>query len=78
MVVWHMAYFPNGSCPGAAYFDQECATCPHGEEACPVAAIHLIHNYNQQRDEKFRSALSLLVTDDGECQMRKLIIAPPE
>lgn len=69
-----MGYFPNASCPGAARFQAECVTCPHGESPCPILLVHDIYNYTQCDDENFQEALALLVTHDGECQMRKLIV----
>jgi hypothetical protein len=39
-----MAYFSNG-CEGEV-FDNECADCVLGEEACPIAFVQSFYNYD--------------------------------
>ena len=68
-----MGYFPNASCPGALKFQSECDDCLYGQEPCPVALVHLVHNYDQCDDENFQKAMKTLVSDDGTCNMKKLI-----
>lgn len=69
-----MAYFPNGS--AGAVLDEQCENCPLDEKACPTLLVHWEFNYEQVDPEqkKLRSALSMLVNDDGECQTRKLLL----
>lgn len=42
---------------------------------CPIALVQLTYNYDQLKDgnKQLREAMSLLVADDGECQVRKLL-----
>ena len=69
-----MVYFPNGS--SGEVLDIQCADCPLGDGPCPVMGIQMLYNYDQVDDgqEKLREAMSILVTDDGTCQVRKQIL----
>ncbi len=69
-----MAYFSNGS--EGEVLDDQCADCPIGEMMCPVLHVQMFYNYDQvaSGQEKLRRALSLLVNDQGICQMRPLIV----
>lgn len=64
-----MAYFSNGTAGMA--LEEQCARCPWGQEPCEVALVHYEFNYDQvdKGQEKLRQALSILVTDDGTCQI---------
>ncbi len=67
-----MAYFANGT--EGEVLDDQCARCPYGEEPCPIALAHHIHNYDACNNEIARAILSLLVNDDTkDCEMLKLI-----
>lgn len=69
-----MAYFPNGS--SGEVLDRQCWECPLGESACPVLAVQMIYNYDQLNNgqEKLREAVTMLVNNDGICQVRKLML----
>ena len=68
-----MAYFSNGT-EGSIFESKWCGNCVHWE-GCPVWAAHLIHNYDQVKNEQLKSALNMLITttEDGlyadECRM---------
>lgn len=68
-----MAYFPNGA--AGEVLDRQCEECPLGEGACPVLGVQLLYNYDQLEDgqEKLREAMSMLVNDEGVCEVRKQI-----
>lgn len=68
-----MAYFSNAT--EGAILDAQCPNCPGGPQ-CPVALVQLIYNYDQVTagNEKLREAISLLISDDGMCNMRASII----
>lgn len=67
-----MAYFPNGS--SGAILDEQCAACLP-EDPCPIAYVQIEYNYEQCNagQEKLRELLRHLVTDDGQCQMKKYV-----
>lgn len=66
-----MAYFSNGS-EGLDYESQYCDRCIHwtydqatATDGCPVWDAHMLHNYDQNGDEKVKSILDLLIPMDG-------------
>jgi len=69
-----MAYFPNGS--AGEVLDRQCAECPLGNGPCPVLGIQMIFNYDQlsEGNKQLREAMTMLVDDKGECQVRKQIL----
>ena len=77
-----MAYFPNGS--SGDYLDAQCADCPANKNAgsdgpqCPILHVQLLYNYDQldKGQEKLKSAMELLIGEDGNCRMRPLVMAP--
>jgi len=52
-------------------FDAE----PEGKP-CPVVAVQMIYNYDQLKDgnTQLREALTILVSDDGTCKTRELLL----
>ena len=66
-----MAYFSNGS-EGMA-FDEECSTCPIGQEPCPIFLVQIEYNYEACNNEVARSILEKLVADNGTCSMKQLL-----
>ena len=72
-----MAYFPNGT--SGEVLDAQCATCPVGADPdapCPVLLVQLEYNYDQcsKGQEKLKEAMNLLVSEDGECRMKKVMM----
>ena len=69
-----MAYFSNG-CEGEV-LEVQCADCPLGGGPCPVKLIQLLYNYEQLDDgqEKLKDSMSMLVDNEGVCQVRKQIL----
>ncbi len=69
-----MAYFSNGS--EGEYLDNQCAECPLGEVACPVRHVQDNFNYDQvaKGQEKLREAMNLLISPEGKCQLRPLVL----
>lgn len=67
-----MAYFPNGS--SAEVFDRQCFDCAFGEDPCPVWLAQQTGNYKQCGNEDFEKTMNCLVSEDGECQMRKALL----
>ena len=65
-----MAYFPNATAGEA--FDRQCGRCRYGDQPCPIAAVHLLYNYDAVGNETATDILQMLVWDNGECQMFKL------
>ena len=67
-----MAYFPNGA--SGEILDTQCADCPafHAEHACPVLAVQMMFNYDQQKEgnKQLREAMTMLVSDAGLCQVK--------
>lgn len=72
-----MAYFSNGT-EGMVFEDVYCCRCVHYREpddgGCPVWILHLLWNYEQNKDEDKRLALDLLITGNGftepyQCEM---------
>lgn len=64
-----MAYFSNGS--EGSVFDQECAKCKYGQEACPIALVQLTYNYDACNNDVATKILNDLVRNDGTCTMKK-------
>ena len=64
-----MAYFSNGS--EGAVFDQECAECKYGQEACPIALVQMTYNYDACNNDVATKILDDLVKKDGTCEMKK-------
>lgn len=72
-----MGYFSNGT-EGEIYREKHCDHCVHdghGENACAVWGLHLLHNYDQHKNEKLRQSLDMLIPRDkddlgnGQCTM---------
>ena len=82
-----MAYFPNSSadtlteqcydCPLGAGWDNPLQKRLFGDERplrpCPVAFVQLQYNYDQVGNPNLKAAMTLLVNDDGVCEVRKLL-----
>lgn len=75
-----MAYFSNGS--DGQILDSQCEDCPLGygwngvnaeAHQCPTMLVQLMHNYDQLTVPPLRTAMRILVDDDGICQTRKLL-----
>ncbi len=63
-----MAYFPNGE-SGRTFQAAECSDCIHEDgpdhkSGCYVYLVHLLHNYDQLRNEELRKALTILIDDE--------------
>ena len=67
-----MAYFPNGT--SGMVLDEQCAECVLGMVACPIFAVQMLHNYDQNDNEKLRDAMNLLINEAGVCQMRAELV----
>ena len=39
-----MAYFANGT--EGMCFDEQCSRCKYGEDACPIAFVQTMYNYD--------------------------------
>lgn len=82
-----MAYFANSSedvltqqcydCPLGAGWSNPNQKRLFGDERplrpCPVALVQLQYNYDQIDIPKLRAAMTVLVSDQGECEVRKLL-----
>ena len=64
-----MAYFSNGTEGGV--FDIQCAKCKYGQEACPIALVQMVYNYDACNNKTAREILDTLVSNDGVCAMWK-------
>jgi formate hydrogenlyase subunit 6/NADH:ubiquinone oxidoreductase subunit I len=69
-----MAYFSNGS--EGMVFDDQCNKCKYGKEACPIAAVQMLYNYDAVKaenngDKTASLILDALVSDNGTCNMWK-------
>lgn len=62
-----MAYFGN-SCEGNV-FETQCSKCVYGEDACPIALVQIIYNYEACNNKTAREILDTLVKNDGTCAM---------
>ncbi len=84
-----MAYFPNGSsgdvfdeqcadCPlGYGWNDPRQGSLFENErepKPCPVALVQLEFNYKQVGNKDLERAMSVLVKDNGECQVREQLL----
>lgn len=69
-----MAYFANGS--EGEILENQCDTCVHAHDdgVCPISAIQMLFNYEQIDNPDLNAAMSILVDDEGICQMRKALI----
>lgn len=69
-----MVCFPNGS--SGAVLEMQCERCPLGDGSCPVVGIQMLYNYDQLDDgqEKLKDAMSMLVDDQGICQVHKQLM----
>lgn len=80
-----MAYFPNGTagevldaqcadCPlGFGWNDPkqgDLFSVDRWPRSCPVKLVQLQFNYEQCDNSKLRSAMNVLIDDDGVCQVR--------
>ena len=56
-------------------FDATCCECIHEdpEAGCPVALVQMSFNYDQTDNKKLAEALTMLVNEKGECQMKPYI-----
>lgn len=62
-----MAYFPN-STHWEFWAVDNCFKCVHFvDDGCPIDDLHNLYNYDQLDDERLRSALSLLIPEEGPC-----------
>jgi len=71
-----MAYFSNGT--EGMYFDEQCHNCIHGmndEVMCPIVYVQTTYNYDQlnKGNEQLRDAMTYLVDERGDCQMKKVM-----
>jgi hypothetical protein len=69
-----MAYFSNGA--EGEYLQRQCDSCPLGDKCCPVWSVQSLFNYDQMSagQEKLREALTNLVDEKGDCQLRPLLV----
>lgn len=78
-----MGYFSNGT-EGMDYEEHYCHRCIHdGPEegpGCPVWLAHLLHNYEQHKDEQLASVLNILIPrdEDGWNQQCSMFTEPPK
>ncbi len=61
-----MAYFTSDNDFLSA---DECPRCILGEEACTIAMIQSLYNYDQHKNEKVKEILDMLVSQNGGCCM---------
>lgn len=64
-----MAYFANGD-EGDFYESAICKRCAHYKDAdsgdtCPIWMLHLIYNYDQNKDEAVETVLGTLIPRRG-------------
>lgn len=64
-----MAYFSNGS--EGMVFDEECASCKYGTLSCPIALVQIMYNYDACNNKTATNILNTLVSNNGECSMKK-------
>lgn len=64
-----MAYFSNGT--EGECFDVQCSICKYGMGPCPIAAVQQIFNYDAVDNFVATEILSMLVENDGTCEMFK-------
>jgi hypothetical protein len=63
------AYFSNGT--EGEVFDEECAGCIYGVKPCPIAFVQGMYNYDACNNEVARKILDALVSNKGECVMKR-------
>jgi hypothetical protein len=71
-----MGYFANGS-EGANYEHRYCRSCQNRptdpEKGCAVWGLHMLYNYEQNKDDGLAAVLGFLIPRDGvrnrECRM---------
>ena len=69
-----MAYFPNGT--AGLMLDEQCSGCILGEVACPIWYVQQHFNYadeNVTKGSKLQECLNLLISEDYECALLKLL-----
>ena len=76
-----MAYFPNAT--AGEVLDAQCGACPvmvADDTQCPVQLVQMMFNYDQcnKGNEQLKQAMSILINDDGICQMRQSLMNRPE
>lgn len=61
-----MGYFSN-STAGHAYEAKYCSRCIHDDydKGCAVMLLHLVWNYDQNKDDTMKFALDALIPRDG-------------
>jgi len=64
-----MAYFPNGT--AGMVFDHQCSICRYGQDACPIALVQMLYNYDACNNKVATNILNDLVSNDGTCAMYK-------
>ena len=55
--------------------DNQCIECKYGEDPCPVAFVQITYNYDQVGNDLARKIMNDLVSEEGVCQMKKVIDA---
>jgi hypothetical protein len=60
-----MAYFSNSS--EGVCFEDQCSICKYGQEACPIALVQVLYNYDACNNEIASAILDALVKNDGTC-----------
>lgn len=69
-----MAYFPNGS--AGEHLENQCGACLHGRDddiGCPIAHVQMEYNYSQGGNEDLEAAITIMINEKGDCQMKPLI-----
>jgi len=64
-----MGYFSNGT-EGEA-FEYQCSLCRYGNDACPIALVQFLYNYEACNNATAQGILNMLVANDGTCAMFK-------
>ena len=64
-----MAYFSNST--EGSVFEYQCSLCKYGDQACPIAFVQEMYNYDACNNEVARKILDELVEDNGGCAMFK-------
>jgi hypothetical protein len=62
-----MAYFANGT--EGMCFDEQCSRCKYGEDACPIAFVQTMYNYDACNNKVASAILNSLVKKNGKCMM---------
>ncbi len=68
-----MAYFPNST--EGEILERQCEECLHDDEdiLCPIYNAQASHNYGQCDNKALEGCLEILVSKEGDCQMKPLI-----